>query len=163
VSELIEQLRSSFANEEYRNSYAESLMNSYVAAQIKTLREESDLTQEGLAKKIGTKQAGISRLENVNYSTWKVETLRKLARAFKVRLKITFEEFGTLPEEIEGFSRNSLLRVPFDKDPVFSPAATGQLLGRAEDALDAASGIGPRLPLGSLSLKVSTGALAESA
>lgn len=119
MSELIEQLRHNFQDDEYRSAYAESFMNSYVAAQIKTLREENELTQEQLAEKIGTKQAGISRLENVNYSSWKVETLRKLARAFKVRLKITFEEFGTLPEEIEGFRREALVRLPFDKDPLF--------------------------------------------
>jgi transcriptional regulator with XRE-family HTH domain len=122
VSELIKHLRKSFQDEEYRNAYAESFMNSHVAAQIKTLREENELTQEQLAEKIGTKQAGISRLENVNYSSWKVETLRKIARALNLRLKITFEEFGTLPGEIEGFRREGLLRAPFEKDPVFFPS-----------------------------------------
>src|ERR1019366_4765453 len=125
VSELLEQLRQSFDDEDYRNSYSESFMNSYVAAQIKTLREEYPLTQAELADKIGTQQPGVARLENVNYSSWKVETLRKIARALNVRLKITFEEFGTLLEDMEGFNRERLLRVPFDKDPVFSPALDG--------------------------------------
>jgi transcriptional regulator with XRE-family HTH domain len=120
VSELLNCLRESFVDEEYRHSYAESFMNSFVAAQIKTLREEAPLTQAQLAIKVGTKQAGISRLENVNYSSWKVETLRRLARAFGVRLKITFEEFGTLPDDVEGFQRERLARKSFDKDPVFA-------------------------------------------
>src|ERR1700753_157640 len=98
VNQLVEELKQSFTNEEFRYSYVESLLNSQLAAQLKVLREERDLTQEQLADKIGTKQAGISRLENVNYSSWKTETLRKLARALGVRLKISFEEFGTLPE-----------------------------------------------------------------
>lgn len=138
MNQLVEQLRQSFQDEDYRNAYAESFMNSHVAAQIKTLREESELTQEELAQKIGTKQAGISRLENVNYSAWKVETLRKIARALKVRLKITFEEFGTLPAEVECFSRKAMLRAPFDKDPVFAPAIQPNVihegLGNAENA-----------------------------
>jgi transcriptional regulator with XRE-family HTH domain len=122
VSRLIEEMQRNFVDEDYRNAYVESFMNSFVAAQIKVLREENEMTQEQLAERIGTKQAGISRLENVNYSAWKVETLRKLARAFKVRLKITFEEFGSLPGEVEGFNREVLLRVPFDKDPLFCAA-----------------------------------------
>ncbi len=160
MSELTEQLRESFQDENYRNSYAESFMNSYVAAQIKTLREENDLTQEELAEKIGTKQAGVSRLENVNYSAWKVETLRRLARAFKVRLKVTFEEFGTLPEEIEGFNREALLRAPFNRDPVF--ALTGDTCTPEQELGSALSGeITPRPPLGSI-MHRPAGALARA-
>jgi|SRR5271165_1876955 len=128
---LVEQLRHNFADEEYRNAYVESFLNSYVAAQIKVLREAYPLTQSELAEKIGTQQPGIARLENVNYSAWKVETLRKVARALKVRLKITFEEFGTLPDEIDAFNREALLRAPFERDRVFSPALPE--LGRIED------------------------------
>jgi transcriptional regulator with XRE-family HTH domain len=117
VSELLNELRKNFADEEFRNSYAESFMNSFVAAQIKVLREAFPMTQGELAEKIGTQQLGIARVENVNYSAWKVETLRKIARALGVRLKITFEEFGTLPEEIERFNRESLNRAPFERDP----------------------------------------------
>ncbi|MGC2111096.1 MAG: helix-turn-helix transcriptional regulator [Candidatus Korobacteraceae bacterium] len=129
MSELLEQLRESFDDEDYRNSYSESFMNSYVAAQIKTLREEYPLTQAELAEKIGTQQPGVARLENVNYSSWKVETLRKIARALNVRLRITFEEFGTLLGDIEGFNRERLLRASFEKDPVFSPTPDGTKLG----------------------------------
>ena len=124
MSELLNEMRKSFQDAEYRDSYAESFMNSQVAAQIKVLREDRDMTQQQLAEQIGTKQAGISRLENVNYSSWKVETLRKLARALHVRLRITFEEFGTLPSDMDAFNRNGLTRRTFEDDPVFNPAAT---------------------------------------
>jgi transcriptional regulator with XRE-family HTH domain len=127
---LIEELRQSFTDEEYRNAYAESFLNSYVAGQIKVLREEYPMTQGELAEKVGTKQPGIARLENVNYSAWKVESLRKLARALNVRLRITFEEWGTLPGEIENFRKDALKRAPFAKDPVFFPRLN---LGRIED------------------------------
>ena len=120
MSKLLEKMRRNFDDEEYRNSYAESFMNTFVAAQIKTLREEFPLTQEELAKKTGTQQPGIARLENVNYSSWKVESLRKLARALHVRLKISFEEFGTLPGEVEAFNKESIARKPYEKDPAFS-------------------------------------------
>jgi len=106
-------------DEEYRYAYAEDFLNTSVATQIRVIREQRGLTQEELAQKIGTKQAGISRLENVNYSAWKTETLRKIARALKVRLKITFETFGSLVDEAETFSRENLERPTFEDDPRF--------------------------------------------
>src|SRR5260370_25107235 len=96
VSELLEQLRKDRQNEEARYAYADTVSNAFVSAQIKGLREERELSQEELANRIGTKQSGISRLEKADYSAWKVETLRKLAKALGVRLRIRFEEFGTL-------------------------------------------------------------------
>lgn len=117
MNELLDQLREDFKNEDARYAYAEGFLNASIAAQIKTLRGE--MSQEVLADRVGTKQSGISRLENVNYSAWKVETLRKLARAFGLRLRISFEEFGTLIPEIENFRRGTLQRRKFEEDPAF--------------------------------------------
>jgi transcriptional regulator with XRE-family HTH domain len=108
-------------DEEYRYAYAEDFLNTYIATQIKVLRDEREMKQEDLAQAIGTKQSGISRLENVNYSNWKTETLKKLARAFGVRLRISFETFGSLLSEDAEFSREALKRPKFEDDPVFKP------------------------------------------
>src|SRR5947208_1173885 len=101
MSELLENLREDFKDEDARYAYVEAYLNASIAAQIK--KHRGDLSQQELAEKVGTKQSGVSRLENVAYSSWKVDTLRKLARAFGLRLQISFEEFGTLAPEIEGF------------------------------------------------------------
>lgn len=120
MSELLTQLREEFQDEDVRYAYVEAHLNASVAAQIKKFRGKD--SQEELAVKIGTKQSGISRLENANYSSWKVETLRKLARAFGLRLKISFEEFGTLLPEIANFKTGVLNKRPFASDPVFNPS-----------------------------------------
>ncbi len=122
--ESLDELRCDLRDdEEFRNAYAESFMNTAVAAQIKTLREQRGMTQEQLADAIGTKQAGVSRFENVNYSSWKTDTLRKLARALGVRLKISFEDFGSLPDEVEHFNKDSLQRVlPAEDERLNHPA-----------------------------------------
>lgn len=120
MSEYRDTLRKEFRDEDYRCAYAEDFLNTLIATQIKVLREQRGLTQEDLAELMGTKQAGISRLENVNYSAWKTETLRKLARALGVRLRITFETFGTLLDEAENFSPQSLERPEFEVDPAFA-------------------------------------------
>ena len=114
-----EKLRRDFTDPEYAHSYADGFLNSYIATQIKVLREKHGLTQQRLAQETGMRQARISVLENVNYSAWSINTLRRLARAFQLRLKVSFEEFGTLLPELESFSRESLERRPLEEDPVF--------------------------------------------
>ncbi|MBI2815838.1 MAG: helix-turn-helix transcriptional regulator [Acidobacteria bacterium] len=124
MNEYRNNLKEEFQDEDYRYAYAEDFLNTSIATQIRVLREQrNNMTQQDLAEKIGTKQAGISRLENVNYSAWKTETLRKLARALGMRLRITFETFGTLLDEAEHFSRTSLQRPDFEHDPAFAQEA----------------------------------------
>ena len=121
MSESRNTLKKEFLDPEYRQAYAEDFLNTLIATQIRVLRDQRELTQEEFGELIGTQQAGVSRLENVNYSSWKTETLRKIARALKVRLKITFEDFTTLLDDAESFSRENLQRVAFEQDPTFQP------------------------------------------
>ena len=119
MNQLLDRLKSDFQNEDARYEYADSVVNAFVSAQIKELREDRDLSQGKLAELIGTKQSGVSRLERSDYSSWKVETLRKLARAFGVRLRLGFEEFGTILDDVAGFEPKDLLPRRFEDDPVF--------------------------------------------
>jgi transcriptional regulator with XRE-family HTH domain len=128
MNDLLTELRNDLQNEEGRYAYADTVTNAFVAAQIKELREDRCLTQSVLAQLVGTKQSGISRLQRTDYSAWKVDTLRKLARAFGVRLRIRFEEFGTLLDEIQGFDNKNLIPRRFEDDPVFiEPVAAYEL------------------------------------
>jgi transcriptional regulator with XRE-family HTH domain len=122
VNELISKIKETLQDEESRYVYTDTVTNAFVAAQIKALRGDRDLSQEELAELIGTKQSGVSRLENADYSAWKIGTLRKLARAFGVRLRIRFEEFGTLLEELGSFRQTNLLPRRFEQDPTFNPS-----------------------------------------
>jgi|ERR1700693_4080472 len=114
---IADALRRELTQPDYSEGYAESFLDSFIATQIKVLREERQLTQAKLAERIKTTQTVISRIENVNYSGWNIGTLKKLARAFELRLKVSFEEFGTLPREVESFSRKTLKRLPRSMDP----------------------------------------------
>jgi len=117
MSDISSSLRSELRDPEYSEGYAESFLNSYIATQIKVIREQRGMKQSDLAKAVGTTQTAISRIENVNYSGWNTRTLKKLARALRVRLRISFETFGTLPEEVESFGRESLQRAAREDDP----------------------------------------------
>jgi transcriptional regulator with XRE-family HTH domain len=114
---ISETLRQDLTQPEFSEGYAESFQDAYVATQIKVLREQNEWTQAELAEVLNTTQTAVSRIENVNYSAWNISTLKKLARAFRVRLKVSFESYGSLINDVENFSRENLKRAPREKDP----------------------------------------------
>ena len=123
---LRNRLRKDLLDPEFRHAYADEHLNLSVATQIKVIREQQKLSQNELAKKLNTKQAGVSRLESANYNNWSVRLLKKFAEAFDVRLQISFEEFGTLWQEVDDFSRESLQRKSFSEDPEFHEVTASQ-------------------------------------
>jgi transcriptional regulator with XRE-family HTH domain len=124
MNDLLENLRTEFQDEEYRYGYAESFLNTKLAAQIKTLREQRGKTQVEIAMKMGIKQPGYRRFEDVNHSVWKTDSLWSIARALGVRLDISFEAFGTLPDEKRRLSKEFLQRPGFEDDPAFKEQTT---------------------------------------
>lgn len=140
--EIYNSLRIRLRDKEYAEGYAESFLNSYIATQIKVLREQRNMTQADLAREIGTTQAGVSRMENVDYSSWSKRTLTKLSRAFGVRLKVSFEPYGTLPNEVVEFSRSNLERVAIEEDPGLKESSSQENSVTDIGAYKALSGIG---------------------
>jgi transcriptional regulator with XRE-family HTH domain len=134
--DLRQRLQTDLNDGEYRHAYADEHLNLSIGTQIKVVREERGMTQAELADKIGTKQTGISRLESANYAGWSIAVLRRVAKAFDLRLHVSFEEFGSLWSEVEGFSRLSLRRRKFSDDPEFKEPAQ-QLEEEAEEAVAA--------------------------
>jgi transcriptional regulator with XRE-family HTH domain len=119
MSELRGNLKEEFQDKEYRDAYAEESLNTYIATQIKVLREQRNLTQRRLAEITGMAQPRIAVLEDVNYSSWSINTLRRLAGAFVLRLSVRFETFSSLIQEIEGLGRAALERASFADDTWF--------------------------------------------
>lgn len=61
-----------------------------IISQLIELRAKKHLTQKGLAKKLGTKQSAIARLESGNGNPT-LEFLHKTAKALNRKLVISFE------------------------------------------------------------------------
>jgi transcriptional regulator with XRE-family HTH domain len=128
MNDLRSNLRKEFLDEEFRNVYADDSLNTHIATQIKALREQQEMTQSALAEKTGMAQPRIAVLEDINYSSWSINTLRRLARAFGLRLSVSFETFSSLIPELETFGRPALERTKFDDDAFFqeNPATVNQ-------------------------------------
>jgi transcriptional regulator with XRE-family HTH domain len=110
----------------YRHAYADESLNLSIATQIKVLREQRELRQKDLAELAGMKQSMISRYENVNYSSWSINTLKKLAEAFDVMLDVRFRSFRDLVTLTQEFSRETLQVPSFLDDPYFSEGYTSR-------------------------------------
>lgn len=119
MSVLAKILKKAFKDKDYRHGYADEFLNSSIATQIKVLREQRGWSQKELANRAQMKQPRISVMENVNYSSWSINILRKLAEAFDLTLFVSFESFGKRLTDIERFNRENLERFSFENDPVF--------------------------------------------
>lgn len=79
-----------FEDPEFRQEYEKNKPYSDIALEIVKVRCLAGLTQAELAKKIGTTQAVISKIENFNIKDIKISTLYKVAKALNLGLDIKF-------------------------------------------------------------------------
>ena len=68
-----------------------------VALQITKLREEAGLSQKELAKRLGTTQQQISRLESPSYEGHSLSMLRRVARALNADIRVVMERTARRP------------------------------------------------------------------
>ena len=77
----------------YRRAYAEAEPEFTMAAALIQARTQAELTQEQLAKLMGTSQSAIARLESGKFKP-SHGTLEKFAKATGTRLRVSFERVG---------------------------------------------------------------------
>lgn len=116
MKELVKTLAKEFHDKEYAHAYMEEFSNMAIAAQIKVLREQHGWTQKQLAEAADMKQERICTLEDVDYDAWTVKTLRKLAKAFDLTVKISFEKFSSGILDVSKISAETLKRIPRKED-----------------------------------------------
>jgi ribosome-binding protein aMBF1 (putative translation factor) len=82
-------LKDQLKNPKLKAHYDEAGKKLEVAYQVVQLRKRYGVSQLQLARKIGTTQSNVARIEagQQNFTT---DTLQKIAKAFKVDLKIEF-------------------------------------------------------------------------
>jgi transcriptional regulator with XRE-family HTH domain len=114
-----DRLLEKFQSFKYRHAYMDDFTDGYIATQIKVIREQRNLSQKQLADLAKMGQSQISVLEDVNTRSWKVSTLKKLAKAFDLVLIVRFEEFGKMLPDIGHLDRERLRRAAFTNDVVF--------------------------------------------
>jgi ribosome-binding protein aMBF1 (putative translation factor) len=76
---------------EMRHLVEEARINAVVAQLIYDARNKAGLTQEALAKLVGTKQPVIARLEDADYEGHSLSMLQRIAAALHQRIEIRFK------------------------------------------------------------------------
>jgi len=78
---------------EFRDAFRDRRMVHAVAVAVRAMREQAGLTQAELAKRIGSSQPSVARIEKgLGYRTPQWETLNKIARALGRQMKLSFVE-----------------------------------------------------------------------
>lgn len=93
---------------DYRFAYAEAASSNQIATQIRLLREKTGLTQSALAKKLGTRQSAVARLEDSTYGKHSVAMLHRIARIFDVALLVEFAPYSKLLRHTTDLSAGAL-------------------------------------------------------
>lgn len=83
-------LREDLKDPEFKAHYQEERQALILAMKIAKLREKKGLSQQQLAKLMGTSQQAISRIESGEYEGFTLKTLEKIAEATGTRVKIEF-------------------------------------------------------------------------
>lgn len=119
MKEIRKGLADELKDPEARRDYADEFLSSYIALQIKTLRQQRGWSQAELARRAGMKQSRISAMEQADYSSWSLRTLQRLAAAFDLAFTAGFESFGRMLDDMTSISRGRLERPSFEDDPAF--------------------------------------------
>lgn len=91
-------LRKKLANKNYRDAFVASRIAQTLAFQLRVLRQRAGLSQTELAKKLGTSQNAVSRIENPQYGKASISTLRKVASYFNVGLIVRFAPLSEIAD-----------------------------------------------------------------
>jgi transcriptional regulator with XRE-family HTH domain len=84
----------------YRKSFARTAQQIDLALLVREMREDAGWTQTEIAKKVGTTQSVIARLEGAEYSGHSLRMLERIATACGVGLKLRAEKKPNFEREV---------------------------------------------------------------
>jgi transcriptional regulator with XRE-family HTH domain len=108
--------RPKWKDKEYRDAYMEASIEQGIAWQIKINRTLRSMTQEDLAKAIGTQQSAISRLEDPTYGAHSLDTLMNIAKTFDCALAVKFVSYSQLAYDSERLGEAEQYAVSYDEE-----------------------------------------------
>jgi transcriptional regulator with XRE-family HTH domain len=121
---LVDQLSA----KDFRDAYAADQVRTYIAFQIRALREQSsrNWSQAELAKRCGTTQSAISRAEDPDYGKLTLQTLLEIASAYDLPLLIQFVEWEDWLRRMADVSPPALQKRGFNRERLMAKATWSQ-------------------------------------
>jgi ribosome-binding protein aMBF1 (putative translation factor) len=84
----------------YRKTFGRTLQQVDLALLVREMREDAELTQAELARKVATTQSVIARLEDAEYLGHSLTMLERIATACGVALKLHAEKKPNFDREV---------------------------------------------------------------
>ena len=120
LSTWSEKLVPRLSDREYRHAYMAEGVKTWIARQVRALREDRNWSQGDLARESGKKQSAISRIEDPDYGQLSLQTLFDLAAAFDLPLLVQFAEWPEWLNRMEDVSIEALQKSSFDGEHMAS-------------------------------------------
>lgn len=98
-------LKEELRDPEFAQEYEAELQRLRIAEQIAQARQAAGLSQTVLAKRMGTSQPAVARLEHGSYRGYTLATLARAARALGHRLKV---ELIPLPRPMVAYTKKAV-------------------------------------------------------
>lgn len=120
MSERSEWISKLLSSQETRTAYIKSKLGVLVPSQIRALRLQSEMPrQSDLAKAANLHQSRISMFETPGAANVTIETLARLAAAFKVGIVVKFVPMSEMLQWENGYSQDAFNIKPLDEDVLF--------------------------------------------
>jgi len=101
-------------SKEFRYAYVESALNEKIATLIRVIREKQGYKAQGeLAAAMGKHQTHISRLENLDYGSYSLASLKEICRTFEMALNVSIEPFSEFLRNLEDVKTDSISATKF--------------------------------------------------
>jgi ribosome-binding protein aMBF1 (putative translation factor) len=97
-SEIVQQRARNSAP--YRKAFGRTLHQIDLALLVREMREDAGLTQAELARKVGTTQSVIARLEDAEYTGHSLAMLERIAAVCGIALKLHAEKRPNFDREV---------------------------------------------------------------
>ena len=129
MNELQNKLVEEFEDTDYAHGYMEGHLHDKLTAQIYWTRKERGWTQAELARRAEMKQEQISKIESGEFTSMTMKTLRKIARALDVNLRLEFEPFSHAIHDVCQL-RLDTMKVPDRAASLLEMSSSSTTIGR---------------------------------
>lgn len=92
---LSDYLNEELKDNDFANSWKEVVEEENIAQAIKKARIKAGFSQKQLAELLNTTQSFISDLENADYESYSLPTLRKIAKVLNLKLTVRFDPMAS--------------------------------------------------------------------
>ena len=107
------ELLSKLERKDYRHAYMAEGVKTWLARQVRLLREKKNWSQEDLGHACRKPQSAISRIEDPDYGRLNLQTLFELAAAFDVALLVQFVDWDDWLGRMDDVSANAMQKESF--------------------------------------------------